>query len=149
MYTQQQASSIRQRFWVSFGKYMSPIPSSTGEKATWVNYRTGVKCIQFKMDADNGEAYIGIEIVHKDPSLQELYFNHFKTFKQPLEEDFLEEKWKWELTTTGVSRIYKKLENVSIYDENNWPQLISFLKPRIIALDKFWSEYKDIFEMLQ
>jgi hypothetical protein len=132
---------------------MTPIPSSTGEKTNWINYRTGVKCIQFKMDAENGEAYIGIEISHKDPSVQEMFFNHFKTFKQPLEEEFLEEKWKWELTVaeglTGVNRIYKKLGNVNIYDENDWPQIISFLKVRLIALDRFWNAYRDIFEMLQ
>ena len=151
MYNHQQASLLRQKFWVSFGKYMSPIPSSTGEKINWINYRTGIKFISFKMDCTNTEAYIGIEISHKDSAMRELYFNHFKTFKTALEET-LEEKWNWQLNcekehSNNPACIFTVLKaNVIIEDE--WPSIISFFKPRIIALDKFWNEYRDIFDML-
>jgi len=37
------------------------------------------------------------------------------------------------------------LKEVNIFDTNAWPAIISFLKPRIIALDKFWSLVKDGF----
>lgn len=152
MFTKQQTSQVRQKFWINFGKYMSPIPSSTGEKITWINYRTGVKFIQFKMDAGEMDASISIEIAAKDIATEELYFNHFKTFKNPLEAS-LGEKWNWVLSdgTTAedtTTRIYTKLENVNIHNENDWPTIITFLKIRIIALDKFWNEYKDIFDML-
>jgi len=152
MYTQQEASLLRQRFWVSFGKYMAPIPSSIGEKVNWMNYRTGNKFIQFKMDAEKEGAYIGIEVAGKDHALQEMYFNHFKTFRQALENDFLEEKWEWDSAVNEkgllVSRIFKRTGDLNIYNEKDWPALISFLKSRMIALDKFWNEYKEIFEML-
>ena len=131
---------------------MSPIPSSNAEKANWVNYRTGIKFIQFKMDAGSDEARIAIEINHKDPAIRELYFNHFKTFKKALEE-ILGEKWEWQpkmLNDTGaaVSQVFTSLAGVNIYKEEHWPQIITFLKKRIIDLDKFWNEYKEIFEML-
>ena len=152
MYTQQDASALRQKFWISFGKYMSPIPSSTGEKASWINYRTGIKFIHFKMDATEIAASIAIEISHKDIDMQELYFNHFKTFKKPLEE-ILAEKWEWQINAvsgsgTPIARIYANLPEVNVHNENDWPKIISFFKNRIIALDKFWNEYRDIFEML-
>ena len=152
MFTKQQASQVREKFWISFGKYMSPIPSSTGDKVNWINYRTGIKSIQFKMDAGEMGAGISIEITGKDITSQELYFNHFKTFRKPLEA-LLEEKWDWVFSGStaadeGTARICKKLENVNIHDENDWPAIITFLKIRIIALDKFWNEYKDIFDML-
>lgn len=152
MFTQQEASALRQKFWISFGKYMSPIPSSTGEKTNWVNYRTGMKFINFKMDTGEDFASIAIEISHKDAALHELYFNHFRTFKKALEE-IVEEKWDWQLNTVNesgapVARIYANLHDVKLYNENDWPAIISFFKKRIIALDKFWNEYKDIFEML-
>ena len=152
MYTQQEASLLRQKFWVSMGRYISPIPSSTGEKVNWINYRTGIKYIQFKMEAKGDEAYIGIEISHPQLALRELYFNHFKTFQKSFEEQ-LEEKWQWEINGLNengesIARIYKKLQDVKVLDENDWPKIISFLKTRIILLDKFWNEYKDIFEML-
>ncbi len=151
MYTQQEASAIRQKFWVSFGRYMSPIPSSTGEKTNWINYRTGIKFINFKTDAAYERATIAIELSHKDLPARELYFNHFKTFKKPLEEA-LEEKWEWQLdavTETGnhIARIYSNLDGVNVYNENDWPKIISFFKKRLVALDGFWNEYKDIFEL--
>ncbi len=153
MYTQQEAAALRQKFWISFGKYISPIPSACGEKVNWINYRTGIKNIHFKMDAFFSEATVSIEITHKDTAQQELYFNHFKTFKKALEET-LGEKWAWQpdhINESGnhLARIYASLENANIYNENDWPKIISFLKERIILLDKFWCEYRDIFEMLE
>jgi hypothetical protein len=152
MYTQQEASAMRQKFWISFGKYMSPIPSSTGEKVNWINYRTGIKFINFKMDTQGDSASIGIEMSHKEIEMQELYFNHFKTFKKALEE-ILEEKWEWQLNAVNesgntIARIYTILPGININNENDWPKIITFFKNRIIALDKFWNEYRDIFEML-
>jgi hypothetical protein len=152
MYTKQEASILRQKFWISFGKYMAPIPSSIDEKVNWINYRTGIKGIQFKMDATGEKAIIFIEISHNDHSAQEMYFNHFKTFKKPLEE-ILEEKWEWDfgrINESGntISCISSTLEKVNVYNESDWPKLISYFKVRMIALDKFWNEYRDIFEML-
>ena len=152
MYTQQEAAALRQKFWISFGKYIAPIPSASGEKVTWINYRTGIKNIHFKMDALFSEATVSIEITHNDIAEQELYFNHFKTFKKALDET-LGEKWAWQndyVNESGnhLARIYTKLEDANVYNENDWPKIISFLKERIILLDKFWCEYRDIFEML-
>lgn len=152
MYTQQEASAIRQKFWIKFGKYMAPIPSSNDEKVQWINYRTGIKGINFKMDADADQAYIGIEISHSRQEERDLYFSHFKTFKKGLE-DMLEETWIWEddhvkPEGTHVARIYTAVTDVNIFKESDWPEIISFLKVRMIALDKFWNEYREIFEML-
>ena len=152
MYNQQEASSLRHKFWISFGRYIAPVPSSTGERINWLNYRTGIKFINFRMDCINRSAYVSIEISGKDVAERALYFNHFNTFRKALEE-ILGEKWNWEPTARTehnnlIARIYMALDNVDVYNENEWPRIISFLKQRIIALDKFWNEYKDIFDML-
>ena len=59
----------------------------------------------------------------------------------------VEEAWEWEPRASDnsgrqTSRIYKELAGVSLFNKNDWPQLISFFKPRIIALDSFWSDAK-------
>jgi hypothetical protein len=58
---------------------------------------------------------------------------------------------KWLLHTRDeygkcISRIYTEAGNVNIFDKNDWPQLMSFFKPRIVALDEFWSTAKQVFE---
>lgn len=151
MYSKQEASILREKFWTNFGQYLSPIPGTSGNAINWVNYKTGVKNIQFKMDVNNEHAYIGIEITHADLKVQETFFGHFKSLLPELETT-LEERWIWEpgmiINGKKVSRIGITLENVSVFNQADWPQIISFLKPRILALDKFWTNNKEIIEML-
>jgi len=105
------------------------------------------------MQAESRMASITIEIAHPDAGIQELFFEQFKELKLLLA-DVLHEDWEWELHGRDeygktVSRIYKELSNVSIFNRNDWPALISFFKPRIIALDEFWSDAKYSFEALK
>jgi hypothetical protein len=152
MYSKEQASALRQAFWTTFGQYISPQPSADGLKINWINYKTGIKYIHFRMIAENNAAEIAIEISHPDSGLQELYFDQFKELELVLE-DALQEEWTWLLHTYAdgkvVSRIYTRLEKASLFNRNDWPALISFFKPRIIALDEFWSMAKYSFERLQ
>src|SRR6476660_192915 len=100
MYTKEQASAVRQKFWVSFGRYIAPIPSASNEKVKWINYRTGIPNIQFKMDVNKEQAWIAVEISGK-PEDRKRFFEQFKTFKNALEDDYLEEKWIWEESAKG------------------------------------------------
>lgn len=153
MYSREQASQLRQAFWTAFGQYMTPVLSAEGEKVNWVNYKTGEKGIQFKMQADNKKASIGIVFTHTDAGIQHLYFEQMEQLKTMLNES-LQEDWTWDLHTYDengklISRIYKELTGVSIFKKEDWPSLISFFKPRIIALDAFWSSAKYAFEALR
>jgi hypothetical protein len=151
LYSKDQASQLRQTFWTTFGQYIAPQPSAEGLKINWVNYKTGIKHIFFKMQADGRSAAIAIEIAHPDTGMQELVFEQFKEYRKMLELQ-LGEVWNWELHVPGengktVSRIYQKSEEVSIFKKEDWPALISFFKPRIIALDEFWSDAKYGFDL--
>lgn len=151
MYSKQEESFLRKQFWTSFGQYLAPIPSAGGNKINRVNYKTGIRSINFKMDATKDQAYIGIEVSHNSIATQALYFNHFKTLRQDLE-NAVAEKWVWEevveVNGKNISRISKTLHHINIYRQTDWPQIISFLKTRIISLDHFWNDHKDIFEMI-
>lgn len=153
MYSKQEASRLRQEFWTTFGQYMSPILSAEGEKINWINYKTGEKNIAFRMHADNKKSSIGIELNHKDSEIQQLYFEQFLQFKN-LFDGTMQEDWNWQLQTHDehgkiISRIYTEKNGVSIFQKQDWPELISFFKPRIIALDEFWSSVKYAFESLR
>lgn len=104
------------------------------------------------MRAERSFASIGIEVTHPDQDIQELLFGQFEQFKKLLEME-TEEPWEWSLLGLDefgktVSVIEKRLEGVNVMDQNDWPAIISFLKPRIIALDSFWSNVKYGFEGL-
>ena len=152
MYTREQAAAIRQDFWTRFGKYMLPVLSAEGEKVNWINYKTGIPNLYFRMNAGKDEAYIGIEIMHKNPEQAEKYYQQFILLK-PMLQEALGEEWLWEHlhlneTLQPMSRIYNTLQPANIFRESDWPAIISFLKPRLVALDDFWINHKLIFEMI-
>ena len=153
MYSKEQASQLKQAFWTAFGQYMAPVHSAAGERISWVNYKTGIKHVHFRMQADRSSAMIAIEIIHPDAGLQELFFEQFKELKT-LMQGYLGETWKWQLYSTDeygktISRIYKETDPVSIFSQSDWPALISFFKPRMIALDAFWADAQYAFDALR
>ncbi|GAA4747496.1 DUF4268 domain-containing protein [Flavisolibacter ginsenosidimutans] len=153
MYSKQEAAQLKKEFWTIFGQYMTPVLSAEGERLSWVNYKTGEKNIFFRLHADNKKAVIAIELTHNGAGIQQLYFEQFLQLKKLLE-DAVGEEWIWQLHTMDdcgktISRIYTELQSVSIFTREDWPKLISFFKPRIVALDEFWSNVKYAFEAMR
>lgn len=153
MYNKKLASEVRSKFWTTFGKYMDPVPSISETKVNWINYKTEVKHIYFRMDAENKTARIGIEITHRDKGLRNLFYEQFEEFKFLLHTT-LNEEWCWDNSYTSesgneIATIYTQLHSKSIFNENDWGEIFTFFKSRIIALDEFWSDAKDIFKDLE
>jgi hypothetical protein len=102
------------------------------------------------MEADQSKASIAVEISPADAFLRNAYYQRFMLRMKDLER-LLYEKWTWsEEYVQDVqikSRIYKELPGVSVLKREDWPAIISFLKPRIIGLDRFWSCYKYEFDL--
>ncbi|MES2649595.1 MAG: DUF4268 domain-containing protein [Bacteroidota bacterium] len=150
MYSKQQASLLKQSFWTAFGKYMAPVPSADGNKINWINYKTGVKHIFFRMQATEINAGISIVLANPDTAIQQADYNKLLSLRVLLEEE-LQEKWQWQQEIKDeYGKIYsvasKNIVDVNVLDESTWPAIISFLKPGIIALDNFWYHAKAYFE---
>ncbi|GAB3836268.1 DUF4268 domain-containing protein [Hymenobacter jeollabukensis] len=153
MYSKTEAAQLRQAFWTAFGQYMQPVPSSEGLPTNWVNYKTGLKHVFFRLHADTRRATVGIDITHPDAGLRELFFEQFRELRALLEET-TGEAWTWAADAADeygkpISRIYQELTPVNMFDRNDWPRLISFFKPRIVALDEFWSTAQYAFDELR
>lgn len=150
MYSKQEASAIRQSFWTAFGQYLAPIPGAGGYRISWINYKTGIRDVFIKMDATSREACIEILMAQKDPERQSGFFNKLVLWKPGLEE-MMKEAWIWDKDAVKdgrkVCRIYKTLPDVNIFDKDDWPRIITFLKDRIILLDAFWLDKKEILEI--
>lgn len=153
MYSKQEVSQLKQEFWTVFGQYMAPVTSADGEKINWINYKTGEKDIAFRMEGGRDKAIVSIQIIHKDPELQQLYFDQFLSMKNSML-DLLPGKWEWKLHDEDeygkvYSRIFTNSGRLNILEKNDWPELISFFKSNMIALDEFWSSAKYAFELLR
>jgi hypothetical protein len=152
MFSREEASRIKEEFWTAFGRYMNPVLSAEGLKINWVNYHTRLKDVHFRMDAGKKSATISISLEQRDAGIQELYFQQFLEYKTLLHAT-LGEEWDWELHVMDdgkvISRICKSIPGVSVFNKDQWPDLISFFKPRIIALDSFWEDARYGFEALR
>ncbi len=151
MYRRHEAVVLKQEFWTNFGRYMMPVLSSEGEKINWINYRTGEKNIHFRLNADDKEAIISIELSHKDENIRNVYFKQFSQYKI-LFEEIMKESWAWssnnERDNKSIGSISRKMGPVNIFNRGEWPKLISFFKPRLIALDEFWNSIKYNFDVV-
>jgi hypothetical protein len=132
---------------------MAPVPSAEGDTTNWINYKTGLKNVYFRMQADNRRASIAIELTHPDSGIRELFWEQFLELRTLLHET-LGETWTWEADATDaigqpLSRIYKDLAPANIFNRESWPALISFFKPRLVALDAFWADAQYSFEALK
>lgn len=129
---------------------MLPVPGAESRRVNWQNYKTGVPSIFFRMRAERGYVSIGIELTHKDTELQELYFEQLRQFRKILE-NYTLESWEWttrqsDETGQSISSIGIQKDGVDVMKEEDWAEMISFLKPRIIALDGLWAQVKPGFE---
>jgi hypothetical protein len=153
LYSKEQSSTIRQAFWTAFGQFMALQPTADGGKVNWINYKTGIKYLHFRMQADQRQGRIAIEITHPDLGIQELMFEQFSSY-QKIIAGYLQEEWKWTLHDQDeygktISSISTSITNVNIFRQEDWPALISFFKSRIMALDEFWSDTKHGFDLFR
>jgi hypothetical protein len=103
MYSRKETSQLLKNFWTSFGQYMRPLRSTDDEPVNpkpivWLNYKTGIKHLYFRMDADNSQATIAIELHHPDPLVQQHYFEKFRKLEKLLHQT-MGENWQWQLHT--------------------------------------------------
>jgi len=154
LYAREEAKKLKEKFWTSFGQFMTLVSNEEGLKINWVNYKTGVKHLYFRMEAENKTARVTIEITHPDAGIRALMYEQLVSYRALLHAE-LEEEWDWiELhedrygkQMSCVSRSIE--EKASIFNQADWPALISFFKSRIIALDRFWSTAKYGFEIFK
>lgn len=147
MYTKSDISRQKQAFWTAFGRYMKPVLSSDGEPVNWINYKTGNKQVQFRMDVDSRRAVIAVELGSLD------VFERLGRLRGVFTETLGEDDWTWQTAASDehgrqFSLVQKQLPGVNIFRNEDWPAIISFLKPRIMALDEFWSMVKYEFSNL-
>lgn len=152
MYSREEAKRLKEQFWTTFGQYMRAVPSADFEKVNWVNYKTGIKHLYFRMDADNKHARINIEMVHPDVGVRILMYEQFAELRSVFESTMAEE-WLWEEHEDSggksIAKISISINGVSVFRKEDWPTLISFFKRRIIALDEFWSLAKHAFDIFK
>lgn len=153
MFSKEESRRLTKLFWTSYGKFMGKHQSCHGKHIKWVNYKTGVKDVYFRLKADKKAAEITIDIQHKDDGIRELFFGQFLELKAVFTD--MVGEWTWEkdiYNESGIqiSKIYITYpDKINIYIQDTWGGCFHFFEENFVALDEFWAEFNDLFKQLE
>lgn len=123
-----------------------------GGKIRWVNYRTGVNSIRFKIEADKVSSRVCIDIINKDEGVREVFFEQFEEFKTLLSNSMDELEWIKEYRIDSgiyITRIITEFKGPSINNESEWGEIYRFFEKNLVALHEFWDISQDVFKDLE
>lgn len=152
MFTKEEKKNFNTEFWNCFGIYMKKYNKQFG-RIRWVNYRSNIKDLYFRLNITDHSAQFSIELQHKDDGIRELFYEQFLELKTVLSDNVRGDlKWK-EVTFNQfnhpVSSISEELESVSIYNKEDWQKTFQFFEKRMVGLHEFWLEFHEIFKNLE
>lgn len=138
MFSREESKKIRQEFWTSFGKEYP---------RKWLLYNTKMKEIQLKFSFNRKFAQVSLDIADDDELIRAYYFEKLQSLEKILKAEYLPEailEADYELPEGKViSRVYTEMENVSIHNKNDWPEVKQFLASRMDKLEEFFKDFSD------
>ena len=148
MFSRDEAKAWNERFYTLYGTYMRRHQPQAEGARQWLNYRTGVKNIFFRVEAKSREALASIELQHPDEGVRQLFLAQFAEFKKALESHTGPLIWEENYTLENgrtVSRIYQQQKGVSLYKEDDWHQIFPFFEKYLLGFDAFWADFREAF----
>ncbi|WP_225000164.1 DUF4268 domain-containing protein [Cesiribacter sp. SM1] len=148
MFTRDEAKAWNERFYTLFGTYMRRHEPQAEGARQWLNYRTGVKGIFFRVEATGKEAVASIDLQQADEGVRKLFFDQFVEFRKALESHTGPLYWEEEYSLSSgriISRIYQKQQEVSLFRQDDWHQIFPFFEKYLLGFDAFWADFREGF----
>lgn len=106
-----------------------------------------MKEIQLKFSFNRKFAQVSLDIADDDELIRAYYFEKLQSLEKILKAEYLPEailEADYELPEGKVtSRVYTEMENVSIHNKNDWPEVKQFLASRMDKLEEFFKDFSD------
>ena len=153
MLSKEEAKNIRVQFWDNFAQRMRKHKSEGGYRVNWLKYNTRTKGIVIRAFADENNCTVSLDFEHKNSDVRELqleqmdelrvmFAGNFNT-KYTEDPNFVRENG------TVVHRFYFVLEGHSIFRTADHPTMYTFMQTHLKAMDAFWNNFGELFEVLQ
>ena len=152
MFSKEEAKRLKTEFWTSFGLYMKKHKNQNNEKINWVNYKTKVKDIYFRLNVDNKKASFSIDIQQNDIGIRQLFYEQFTELKVIITNSFQHElEWDEEYYTEFglTSKIGCELKGISVNNKNTWKEIFQFMEQNMLDAHSFWSDFGEVFVALE
>lgn len=138
MFSAEESKKVREEFWTSFGKEFT---------RKWILYDTKIKELELKFTFNQRFAQVSMDIISKDELIRQYYFEKLESMEKILKTEYLPDSVfdsSYELPEgKTISRIYIQLNNVTIHNKKDWPQVKLFLQDNISKLEGFFVDFCD------
>ncbi|MFK8038275.1 MAG: DUF4268 domain-containing protein [Crocinitomicaceae bacterium] len=153
MFTSDEKKDLTRRFWHELNDKLTISGKMNGRNIDWMNYPNKINHLYFRMESTIEYAKFCVDIQFLDAGVREVFFEQFEEFKMVLSKKMPHELvWLKSFEHSNgktISRIYSEINNVSVYNEGDWPKTHQFLVDNFIAFDGFWQEFGEVFRNLK
>lgn len=153
MLSKSERQKLNTEFYTALGLMMQGSHSELHKKTRWTNYRTNVKDIYVRLDADNKGATFAVDFQQKDAQVRAIFWEQLTELKMLLQselgDDLIWHESYYKPDGSQISRIELRFEGASLYDKSTWPIILPLLKESLLAFDRFWTNCFDIFKALE
>jgi len=153
MYTKEESKLLREEFWDKFNTMSRRKRLRKKLPGPWILTQTGVKALNLRFHVDRKVAQVGIDLETRNMDKRLELYEKLESVKKILEEA-MQDAMIWELeyireNGKSVSRIYQQIEGVDIYNKDTWELAFQFMYERMMRLEAFYQEYRDLFKYAQ
>ena len=139
MFSKSESKQLRQDFWIAFGK---------SYPRKWILYQTKIKGLAFKFHFDLKMAMVSLDIDHTDLEKRMALWEKLISLKSIFLENhhdqaIFEDCYILE-NRKEISRVYVRLDKVSIHNKNTWQETMIFLHTTMDSFETFYNTYEDI-----
>ena len=147
MFTREQKKQIRQHYWNQFKTFSNKRKLKKGKPGKWIMNDTSIRQLKLKFHFDEKIAFAGFEIETRNLDKRIELYDKLEKLKTIIE-SAVKYKMLWELESEvsggkTVSRVFAVLNDVNIYNENDWKKVNLFLYDIMEPIEDIFLEYKD------
>jgi len=149
MYSKEEIKELRLNFWQNFKSYCATQPALNYQKKRWMLNETQVRGLALRFDVDRKNAWVIMELQHKNEDRRLKTYEILERYKVVMEEGF-ENGLTWEFyhrredNGQEVCRIYTGLENVDWHNHNLWPDIYNFFIENMLLMEHNFLEIKEV-----
>jgi Domain of unknown function (DUF4268) len=147
MYTKEELKALKIQFWEEFKVFMSKHKSVSGKRINWLNYKTKIDSIYFRLETDKNTVRVCFDIQHKDSEIRAIIWEQMVELKKVLTDEMGIGKWNnqaFNSTIPEFCRISWELENVRYLNSSDKEKIFLFFEDKLISFDRFYDTYQDI-----
>lgn len=148
MLSKEEQKQKNKDFWEGFKEFMRKTPSANGKRMNWLSYKTEVKDVYLRLEANNRGCGLHFDIQPKDDAIRAILWEQMGELKKVLSDEMpTSGDWHerfFDMNNHEISRISWTNDSYNYFLEKDENEIYAYLKSHLLGFDRFYQEYKEI-----